>query len=344
MNKKLTIVAASLAAVISGSAAAQSLAIYAWSGELPQEIIDDFVAETGIDVTMDTFDANETMMAKVAVGASGYDLIEPSQYAVQVLAKQGRLLKLDHSKMPNTENVGYVFQGMEYDPGMQYSVPYVWGTTGLGYSKACFDEAPTSWKALFDPEMEGRIYILDNMLSAYIVGLQVNGFKASTTDPKEIEIATQTLIDQKPLLAGYNSSNYADLLGTGDACVVEGYNNNVAQAIASQGSDKIGYVVPEEGGTMWVDNWAIPANAENVDAAYQFINYIMDPVVAAKTARISNGSTTVTEAIAMLPDEVANNPAIYPPAEQLENVDFILDVGDAMKLYQDGWTQVKLAP
>lgn len=324
------------------SATAEELHIYAWGGgEVPQEIVDDFAKETGIDVTLDTYDSNETMLAKLSAGASGYDLVEPTQNAVQVLAKQGLLLELDHSKLPNLANLGATFKDVSYDPGQKFSVPYVWGTTGFAYNEDCVKQPVTSWKALWDPQYQGRIFMLDNMLSAYIVALQVNGFHAGTSKPEEIEKATQSLIEQKKILGGYNSSSFPELVASGEACIVQAWNNNVSQVLAE--NPKVHYVIPDEGGSMWIDGFAIPKNAKNVEAAYKFMDYIMKPEVAAKAANLSKAATVIDAAKALLPKEVAENQAIYPPADKLKKVDFILDVGDAMKLYQDGWTKLKTA-
>lgn len=339
-NWRTLFTSVSLIAFASGASAAE-LNIYAWSGEVPQEIVDDFAKETGITVTFDTYDSNETMMAKLSAGASGYDLIEPSQYTVQVLAKQGLLKELDHTKIPNLGNLGAPFREVSFDPGQKWSVPYIWGTTGFAYNEDCVKTPLTSWKALWDPQYEGRIYMLDNMLAAYIAGLQVNGFKAGTTNAEEIEKATQSLIEQKKVLGGYNSTNFGDLVASGEACIVQGWNGSIAQVMATNPNVK--YVIPDEGGSMWIDGFAIPASAKNVEEAYKFIDYIMRPEVAAKAADLSKSATVIDEAKALLPKEVAENAAIYPPEDKLMKADFILDVGDATKLYQDGWTKVKTA-
>lgn len=339
-NWRTLLASVSLIAFASGASAAE-LNIYAWSGEVPQEIVDDFAKETGITVTFDTYDSNETMMAKLSAGASGYDLIEPSQYTVQVLAKQGLLKELDHAKIPNLGNLGAPFKDVSYDPGQKWSVPYIWGTTGFAYNEDCVKTPPTSWKALWDPQYEGRIYMLDNMLAAYIAGLQVNGFKAGTTTPAEIEKATQSLIDQKKVLGGYNSTNFGDLVASGEACIVQGWNGSIAQVMAT--NPKVKYVVPDEGGSMWIDGFAIPSSAKNVEEAYKFIDYITRPDVAAKAANLSKSATVIDKAKELLPKEVVENAAIYPAEDKLMKADFILDVGDATKLYQDGWTKVKTA-
>jgi spermidine/putrescine transport system substrate-binding protein len=333
--------ASTLALAAAAPALAEDLRIFGWAGEMPDEVLQDFEAETGIAVTFDTFDSNESLIAKLDAGGSGYDLVNPSQYAVQILVNRGKLAELDHSRIETYDKIGPSFTQVSYDPGNKYSIPYVWGTTGLAYNKTCVDAPITGWKALFDEKYKGRVYMLDNMLAAYIAGLQVNGFDANTTDPAEIEKATETLIAQKPMLAGYNSTNFADLVSSGEACIVESWSSSVLQAI--QDNPDVVYVLPEEGGTMWIDGYSILTDAPNPDAAYRFLSYILRPEVAAKTTELTQTATVVTESKALLPDALAKNPAVFPDESTIANADFILDLGDAMKLYQDGWTRVKAA-
>ncbi len=338
----LGLVASTLALVAAVPALAEDLRIYGWAGEMPDEVLADFEAETGIDVTFDTFDSNESMIAKLDAGGSGYDLVNPSQYAVQILINRGKLVELDHAKIETYDKIGPTFQNVSYDPGNKYSIPYVWGTTGLAYNKTCVDAPITSWKSLFDEKYKGRIYMLDNMLAAYIAGLQVNGFSANTSDPAEIEKATETLIAQKPLLAGYNSTNFADLVSSGEACIVQSWSSSVLQAIVD--NPDVVYVLPEEGGTMWIDGYSILTDAPNPDAAYKFLSYILRPEVAAKTTELTKTATVVSDSMPLLPAEIGENPAVFPDEATIANADFILDLGDAMKFYQDGWTKVKAAP
>lgn len=336
-----TLAASVLALCAANPGLAEELRIFGWANEMPDEVLADFEAETGIAVTFDTFDSNESMIAKLDAGGAGYDLVNPSQYAVQILIARGRIAELDHSKIETYDKIGPSFKEVSYDPGNKYSIPYVWGTTGLAYNKTCVDEPITSWKSLFDEKYKGRIYMLDNMLAAYIAGLQVNGFSANTSDPAEIEKATETLIAQKPLLAGYNSTNFADLVSSGEACIVESWSSSVLQAIKD--NPDVVYVLPEEGGTMWIDGYSVLSDAPNADAAYKFLSYILRPEVAAKTTELTQTATVVTEAKALLPTELANNSAVFPDEATIANADFILDLGDAMKYYQDGWTKVKAA-
>lgn len=342
MKKPSILLAVSAISLLTaGSAFAEDLRIFGWAGEMPDEVLADFESETGITVTFDTFESNESMIAKLDAGATGYDLVNPSQYAVQILINRGKIAELDHSKIDTYDNIGASFREVSYDPGNKYSIPYVWGTTGLAYNKSCVDEPITSWNALFDEKYKGRIYMLDNMLAAYIAGLQVNGFSANTSDAGEVEKATETLIAQKPLLAGYNSTNFADLVSSGEACIVQSWSSSVLQAIKV--NPDVVFVLPEEGGTMWIDGYSILSDAPNADAAYKFLSYILRPEVAAKTTEITQTATVVPESKELLSEDLANNSAVFPDEATIANADFILDLGDAMKFYQDGWTKVKAA-
>lgn len=318
-----------------------SLNIYAWAGEVSDSMVAEFEEETGISVTVDTFDSNETMIAKLASGGSGYDIVQPSQYAVQLLIGQQLLQEIDHDQVDGMDNLMEKFRDPSFDPGNKYSIPWVWGTTGLLYNEACTGEEITSWKSMFDEKYKGKIYMLDNMLAAYIVGLQVNGLSATSTSEEDLKVATETLIDQKALLAGYNSTNYYELVASGDACMAEAWGgSSVAQAVADNPDVK--YVLPEEGGSLWTDSFSIAADAPNVDAAYQWLNFILRPEVAAAATNNDLMATANAAAAEFITDEeLLNNPAIFAPEEQLENSEFIVDPGEAMRFYQDGWTRVK---
>ncbi len=317
------------------------LHLFVWSDELPEETINDFQEETGIRVTVDTYDSNESMIAKLEAGATGYDIVNPSQYAVQILINKGLLEPLDHSKLSNYNNLSEVFKNVSFDPGNKYSIPYLWGTTGLAYNDTCVKEPVTSWKALWDEKYAGRIYMLDNMLAAYIAGLQINGFDANSTNPEEIAKATESLIEQKKVLAGYNSTNFADLVASGEACLVQAWSGNVIQVIDE--NPHVHYVIPDEGGTMWVDSYSIVKGAKNVKAAYLFIDYLLRGEVAGKVTNLTKIANTVATSTEFIDPKIANNPAIYPPEEKIANADFILDPGEAMKYFQEGWTKVKAA-
>ncbi|GAB6901464.1 ABC transporter substrate-binding protein [Kineosporia succinea] len=329
----------------SGSVAASDsnpdeLAIYAWAGEIPDSVIDGFEKETGIKVTVDTFDSNETMISKLAAGNSGYDVVEPSQYAVQLMVQRNLLEKIDKTKLEGFDNLATKFQNPSFDPDNQYSLPWAWGTTGILYNEDCTGAEVTGWKDLWDSKYKGKMYMLDNMLSAYIAGLQVQGLSATTTSQADIEKATDKMLEQKPLLAGYNSDNYADLVGSGDACIAEAYSGTTA-AKAVEANDKVHYIIPEEGGTLWTDSFSIAAGTDNASGAYKWLNYTLRPEVAALVTDDASLASTNQAAMAKVKDQsLVENPAVYAPEEDLAKSEFIVDPGEALQYFQDGWTRV----
>lgn len=336
------IAALALTGCSGGGSSEDSLSVYAWEGEIPDEIVQNFEEETGIKVTVDNFDSNETMISKLASGNTGYDIVQPSQYAIQQLVGQELLEPLDHSKLEGMENLTDKFVDPSYDPGNEHALPWVWGTTGILYNSTCTGgEEITSWESLFDPKWKNKIYMLDNMLAAYIVGLQVNGYSADSTDEAEIEKATETLIDQKDILAGYNATNVEELITSGDACVAEAWAGT-ATATAVAENDDVHYVVPDEGGSLWVDSVAIAKGAPHEENAYKFLNYLLRPEVAAIATNASASAVANKAAQEFVTDqELLDNPAVFTPEDQIDNADFIVDPGEAMKFYQQGWTRVK---
>ncbi|MER5493167.1 spermidine/putrescine ABC transporter substrate-binding protein [Streptomyces sp. NPDC002490] len=318
----------------------KKLNVYAWAGEIPESVVKAFEKETGIEVTLDTFDSNETMTAKLSSGSAGYDLVEPSQYTVQQLIGQKLIRPLDHSRIKGLDNLAEKFRDPSYDPGNKYSVPWIWGTTGLAYNDTCIDSAD-SWQTLFDAEHKGKVYMLDNMLAAYIAGLQITGSRATSTDEGEIAAATEALEKQKDLLAGYNSTNYPQLLASGQACAAQAWSGTaMAKVVAA--NENVHYVIPKEGGSIWTDGLSIPEGAKNTDAAYEFINFTLRPEIAAMATDDGGSASTNAKAREHIKDKKAlDNPAIYASDASIAKADFLLDPGTAMKHFQQGWTKVK---
>jgi len=318
-----------------------TLNIYAWAGEIPDSVIAAFEDETGITVTVDTFDSNETMISKLAAGNSGYDIVEPSQYAVELMVERNLLASIDKSKLEGFDNLATKFVDPSFDPDNEHSIPWAWGTTGILYNEACTGAEVTGWSDMWNPDYSGKVYMLDNMLSAYIAGLQVNGLSATTTDEGDIETATNSLLEQKEILAGYNSSNYADLVSTGDACIAQSYSGTTA-AKAVEANPDVHYIIPEEGGTLWTDSFSIVEGTDSEDAAYQWLNFTLQPEVAALLTDDGALASTNAAALPLIADQTqVENPAIYAPEADLANSEFIVDPGEALSFFNDGWTRVR---
>jgi len=321
------------------AADAGSLNIYIWSAYLPQEVIDQFSAQTGIKVRFDLYDSNEALLEKLQSGVADYDLVVPSDYMVRILIAEKLVQPLDHSKLPNFKNLDPRFLDKEFDPKNAYSLPYFWGTTGLGYNQAKLGPID-SWESLFDPKHKGRILMLDDMREVFGVALKTLGKSLNETDPAVLKQAAEKLKKQKALVATYNSGDFANILAAGDVDLAHGYNGQIAEVVAKE-PDKLAYVVPKEGATLWMDNVCIPAKSRNVENAYKFIDYIMEAKVNAQIVNgVSYASANVPAREFIVP-EILGDPSIYPPDEVIARCEFMEDVGDTTTLLDQFWTEIK---
>jgi spermidine/putrescine-binding protein len=320
----------------------KKLNLYIWSEYLPQEVIDEFTRRTGIAVRYDLYDSNESVLEKLQSGVADYDLVVPSDYMVRILIELKLLRPLDRSRLPGFANLDPRFLDQDFDPGNRYSIPYVWGTTGFGYDKRRTTRtgAPDSWAPLFDPANKGQILMLDDMRECFAVALKHMGRSLNSTDPKVLRAAADLLKTQKPLVKTYNSGDYENILAAGDVWFAHGYNGQIAK-VAAREPQRLGYVLPKEGATLWMDNVCLPRGARNVASIYAFLSYILDPEV---DARIVNGisyATANVPARKFIKPGILNDPAIYPPDSALENCEFIKDIGDATELMDEYWTEIK---
>lgn len=323
----------------SSSTPTEELHIYAWSGEIPASTVSAFEKATGIKTTVDTFDSNETMVSKLQAGASGYDLVEPSQYAVQELAQLNLIAPLDKSRLSNFKNLMPMFQDPVYDRGDKYSIPWIWGTTGLAYNDKYVKGPVTSWKALWNPAYKGHILMLDNMLAAYIAAFQVNGYNFNTTDKTQIAKATQSLMQQRSLLMGYNATNFAQLLSQGQCWICEAWNSNITPVAAS--NKHIHYVLPSEGGSFWTDGFVLLKSAKNTDAAYQWLNFVLDAKVAAAASNGADFAVANEAAMPYIKASIRNDPTIYTPLSELKRATVFLNPTAQTALLQGDWTKLR---
>lgn len=314
--------------------------VYIWSEYLPQEVIDRFTAESGIEVHVDLYDAAEAVLEKLQSGVADYDVVVPSDYVVKILIAEGLIQPLGLARLPNRENLDPRFLDKPFDPGNRHSLPYLWGTTGLGYDRTKVDEPVDSWQALFDPRFAGRILMLDDMRECFAVALKSMGRSLNETDPAALAAAADLLKLQKRLVKTYNSGDFANILAAGDVDLAHGFNGQLAQVVREE-PDRLAYVVPKEGGTVWMDNVAIPAGARNLDAAYAFLDFLMRPEVAAAIVEGVSYASANAAARPLIDPEILADPAIYPPDEILDRCEFIDDLGETTTLLDRYWTEIK---
>ena len=318
----------------------KQLNIYIWSEYLPKEVTDEFTRRTGIAVSVDTYDSNETLLAKLAAGVSSYDLVVPSDYVVQPLVRQNLLKELDHTQLPNLSNDDPHFLNQRFDPGNKFTIPYLWGTTGLAYNKHQITQPVDSWDILFDPRYSGKILMLNDMRECFVVALKKLGKSANETDPQILQQAADLLKTQHPLVRTYDSENYDNTLAAGDVWVAHGWNGQLAKVVAAHPND-FAYILPKEGGTLWLDNLAIPAAAPHPAAALQFMNYIMEPQVNAKIVNGVNYASPNVPARPFIDPKIQNDPNIYPDINKLTNWEFLDDLGKTTRTMSQLWTEIK---
>jgi spermidine/putrescine transport system permease protein len=335
----LLVLGAPFALVGAPPPAARALNLYIWSNYIAPETLARFEARHGVRVNVDLYDSNEALLAKLQAGNAGYDVVCPSDYSVQVLLAQGLLRPLDHSALPHFANVDARFLDQAYDAGNRHSVPYFWGTAGIAYDRRRVLGPVDSWQALWDPRYAGRILMLDDAREAIGAALKRRGLSLNTTDPRRLAAARDDLLRQKPLVRAYNSTNFEDVLLSGDVWLAHGWSGQFAKAMDQ--SPDIAYVVPREGATLFIDNLAIPADARSPELAHAFIDFTLEADVAAEICRTMRYSSPNRAALALLPAEIRGNPAVFPPPDVLQRLELIRDMGEATVLYDRLWTEVK---
>jgi putrescine transport system substrate-binding protein len=362
MRKQLFGLAAGVAAALAlaGVATAQErvVNVYNWSDYIDNSILEDFTKETGIKVVYDVFDSNEILETKLLAGGSGYDVVVPTGPFLARQIQAGVFQKLDKSKLPNLANMWPdVMQRLgKYDPGNEYAVNYMWGTTGIGYNvdkvKAALGDVPIdSWAVLFDPANAEKlkscgINILDSPDETFAIAMNYIGKNPDSKETADLEAGGDVYMKIRPFVRTFNSSAYIDELANGDACITIGWSGDVLQAKSRAEEAKNGvnvnYVIPKEGTYMWFDNLAIPADAKNVEEAHAFINYLMKPEVIAKASnyvQYANGNLASQK---FLDEAVFKNPSVYPTAETTKKLFTISPYGPReSRVLNRLWTTIK---
>lgn len=313
--------------------------LYIWSAYITRDIVQKFEKQTGITVHYDTYDSNEALLEKMQSGVADYDVIVPSDYMVRIMTKLNLLEKLDHGKIPNIKNLVSRFQNPPFDPDNAHSVAYVWGTSGIGYNKTKVTEPVDSWAILWNQKYKDRILMLEDEREVFGVALKWKGHSINTTDPKQLEEARNLLLQQKPLVKTYTSSNFDEILLSGDVWLAHGWSGQLAKA-ADQNKD-LAYIVPKEGATIWVDNMAISVASKNKAEAYEFINFCLDPHVGAEIVNYNGYASPNEAAKPFIEERYLKDPARYPDEATLQKCEFLEDLGETSQLVDRLWTEIK---
>ncbi len=321
------------------------LRFFNWADYIDEEIFAQFEAECGVKVTQDIYASNEDLIAKLQAGNAGYDLVIPSDYAVQILINASLLRPLEMANIPNAANIDPNLMGMYYDPENTYSVPYQWGTTGIAYNTTVYPEAPDSWAAIFDPaqvcEQKGFASMLDDERESIGAALKFLGYSYNDTDADHQAQARDLLLAQKECLAGYNSENYIQSLSSEEVMIAHAWSGGTAQARSE--NENVKFFIPKEGGTIFMDNMSIPVDAPNAYTAEIFINYLLDPQIGAQLSNYTYYFTPNLAAQALLdPDYYAllESGGMLVDEAVLARLEWIKR-DDQSIVFSDTWTAVK---
>jgi putrescine transport system substrate-binding protein len=358
---RLTVVIAAILAMLApqAKAAERTVNFYNWSNYMAPGVLEDFTKETGIKVVYDTFDANETLETRLLAGKSGYDVVVPTAYFLQRQITANVFQKLDKSKLPNLANAWPVVtkQLSIYDPDNQYGANYMWGTTGIGYNVKMVqkilgpDAKIDSWDIVFKPENLAKfkdcgIHMLDSADDIFPAALSYLGLDPNSTKPADLEQAADLVVKIRPYVRKFHSSEYLSALATGEICFVVGWSGDIMQARSraaeANNGIEIGYAIPKQGAQMFFDNFAIPADAKNVTEAYELINYLYRPEVAAKNTDFLSYANGNLASQQLVDPKIFNDKNIYPDDVTLAKL-FVITARDpaTQRVINRLWTRVK---
>lgn len=319
--------------------------VYNWTEYIADQVLKDFTAETGIDVIYSTFDSNEAMYAKLKLmnGSGEYDVAFPGTDFVDKMRQQNMLEPIDHKLLPNFANLGESFLNAPFDPENKFSIPYLWGSSGIAVNTQRIDKnSITTWNDLWKPEFEGRVMLMNDLRDVFTMSLLTLGYSGSTRNEQEIRQAYEKLAKLMPNVRTFNSDAPRMPFMEGETYLGLAWNGEVIMA-QDQGMPELDFIYPTEGAIMWMDNMVIPKNAKNKENAHKFIDFILRPENSAMISEEIGYGTPNVKAKEVMPAEIANNPIVYPPEHLLKDALFREDVGDeAMAIYQKYWDRLKV--
>lgn len=356
-----TLLALAMSSTLAGTlqAADKVLNVYNWSDYIAADTVEKFTKETGIKVTYDVYDSNETLEAKLLAGKSGYDIVVPSNSFLAKQIKAKVYQPLDRSKLPNWENLDKnLLKTVEVsDPGNQYAFPYLWGSIGIGFNpekvKAALGEnAPVdSWDLLFKPENIEKlkscgVAFLDSPTEILPIALQYLGFSPLSTDSAQLKQAEELFLKIRPSVTYFHSSKYISDLANGNLCVAVGYSGDVYQAKSraeeAGGKVTVSYNIPKEGAGTFFDMLAIPADAEHAEEAYAFLNFLLKPEVIAEITNEVHFPNGNSKATPLVSEAIRKDPGVYPSEATMAKLYAFPDLPPAaQRSMTRSWTKIK---
>lgn len=323
----------------SDAAGRKTLTVFTWADYLSEEAKAGFEKQFNCRVVIDTFDSNEAMIAKLDAGATGYDLLVPSSYAVQALHRKGLVQPLDAVKIPNRANIDKAYLARSLDPEMKLSVPYMVAPTCLAYLASKVPNPSTSWRMLERTDLKGRTTMLDDMREVLGAALKVLGFSLNSTDPEQLAQAADLAIRWKANVAKFENEQYKSGIASGEFFLVQGYAGDLIQASAENSDMRI--FIPEEGTAFSCDDFCVPKSAKNVGLAHEFINYLCDPKVSAQNMEFIGFRAPNEAAYPLVSSKFRETQVLFPLAELSAKCEPIGDLGDNLTVWTKAWDRVK---
>jgi spermidine/putrescine transport system substrate-binding protein len=317
------------------------LGVYTWSDYIKPSLIRRFEREHGCRVILDTFESNEAMYAKLKAGATGYDLLTPSSYMVSLMSAQGLLRRLDHSLLPNLSHIDPEYLALAIDKTMDHSVPYMITNTGIAYLEGRVPDVVPSWRMFGRTDLRGRMTMFNDMRETIGAGLKCLGYSLNSTNARELAEAEALLLEWKKNLAKFDNEQYKIGLASGEFLLVHAWSGDVFQV--RKENPAVRFFVPEEGTVISCDDLVIPADARETGLAHAFIDFLLDPAVAAENTSFVYYLCPNKDSYPLLPAEIRDNPGIFLPPAIRARSEMIADIGAANALYVAVWDRLKAA-
>jgi spermidine/putrescine transport system substrate-binding protein len=318
------------------------LHLFIWSEYLDPNVVADFERQFDCEVIIDYHEDQDSMLAKLAAGGDSiYDIVIPANIDMPFLVNRGLLAPIRKEHIPNLKNIDPKFENTPFNPGYQYGVPYLWGTTGLYLRKTNDQPIDETWGLIFDPEKQpGPFILLEDMRACFVAALRYKGYSMNTTNPKELDEAADLLIEAKKRSLGFEGTiGSRNRVLSKAASLAMVYNVDAVRGVLQDAETH--YFIPREGGIIYHDMLSIPARAPHPELAEKFLNFILDPKIGARNANYNRAPTPNMAALEFVNPADRSNPAIYPPSEIMSRLEYIKDVKEKTALYDELWTRIK---
>lgn len=344
MKKLLvSLLVVSLLAALCGCAQSdptKKIVVYNWEDYIDPEVLEEFTAETGIEVDYQRFTTNEDAYIKMTKGGSSYDVVFPSDYMIERLIAEDLLMQIDHSKLPNYADLYDWMENPGYDENNTYSIPYMWGTVGVLYNYDMTGEEITSWKQLWDTKYVDQVCMMDSIRDTIGVTLKMLGYSLNTREDAHLQEAKQALIEQKEsgVLLAYGVDDIKDKLINGECAIGLVWSGDAVYAMGY--NESLRYSVPEEGSNVWLDGMVIPKTSKNPDGAHQFIAFMMRPDIAARNSEYIGYSTPSEAAMELIDSEYSEMEAFNPGQDIVDRCEWFHDLGSDLPYYESIWTEI----